>query len=131
VKSWPIRLATLVAVGIGLLLVLDLQPWSLLTIKNVGSTPLIIDRAFEGPKGPAIKGGLQPGERRFGLFRLKSEAGMSVACHMPSPQPINVDGGYFVTWQPYVLALDLNECRIDAAHEVGLGVYSLRRRYGP
>lgn len=106
-KGWLIRLATLVAVGLGLLLVLDLQPWSLLTIKNVGATPLTIDGAFEGPKGSAIKGVLQPRQRRFGLFRLKSEAGMSVACHTPGPPPVSVDGGYYVTWQPYILALDL------------------------
>lgn len=125
-KSWLIRLASLVAVGLGLLLVLDLQPWSLLTIKNVGATPLTIDGAFEGPGGSAIKGGLQPGQRRFGLFRLKSEAGMSVACHMSGPPPARIDGGHYVTWQSYILALDLKNCRIAAAREIGLGMYSMR-----
>ena len=125
-KRWLVQLAILATIGLGLLVALDLQPWALLTIKNVGSTTLTIDRAFEGSNGPAIKGVLRPGQRRFGFFRLKSEAGMSVACHTLGPPAVSINGGYYVTWQPFILALDLNNCRFAARREIGLSMYSLR-----
>jgi len=118
VKRWPIRLAVLTAIGVGILLGLRLQPWSLLTIKNVGSTPLTVDNAFEGPDGASIKGVLNPGQRRFGLFRLRSEAGMGLDCRSPGPPPANFNPGYYMAYQPHILALDLKDCKIAAAHEV-------------
>lgn len=118
-KGWPIRLATLVAVGLGLFLALRLQPWSLLTVHNVGSTPLSVDIAFQGVR--SVTGVLKPGERRFGRFRIDGEAGMDFACRAPGRPLTSSHIGYYMNYQPYIVALDLKDCDVVGVHEVLIG----------
>jgi hypothetical protein len=114
-KRWLVRLAVLTAVGLSLLLALSQQRWSLLTVKNVGSTDLTLDRAFGRQ---SIKGVLKPGQRRFGLFRIESEAEMGFLCRSPGPPPVSMDAGYYLDFPLYVLALDLKNCEIAASREL-------------
>lgn len=118
-KSWGVRLAILAAICLALFLAVRLQPWSLLMIRNTGSSPLTVQVAFQGRI--SISGVLGPGERRLGLFQIRGEAGMDFACRSADRPQVKGHHGYFMSYQPYVVTLDLENCDIAAWRETKWG----------